>query len=253
MPQNPVCLSRLQPPAANRCPAKLQVRTALGDLDGAIVALEEALRLPVGVPHHTFYYQQLGMVKCKKAERTNDHVLWDAGLRALARAVQADPLNVNAWATAATNYMALGHERSAMRATEAAARLGTAREQALSALGVNYARVGRVSDAIRLFTQAWPSHAPRGPPRRDGEGGRVPAARAPAASEPEEGLGRVRARAGAGAEPRAASHSRRAAPRRVRSRRLAWLRGDRRGRGRAHAPAGSAAGPGFSANGDVSS
>lgn len=84
----------------------------MGDLDGAIAALDTALRLPAGMPHHSFYYQQLGMVKCKKAERSNDHVLWDEGLRGLTRAVQADPLNVNAWATAATNYMALGHERT---------------------------------------------------------------------------------------------------------------------------------------------
>ena len=41
-----------------------------------------------------------------------------------------------------------------MECTEADARLGSARGEALSALGVNYARVGRVRDAIRLFKQA---------------------------------------------------------------------------------------------------
>ena len=58
---------------------------------------------------------QLGASICKLAERKNDLVMWDKGIRHLAQAVYIDPLNVAAWAAASTNYMAMGYQKMAVR------------------------------------------------------------------------------------------------------------------------------------------
>ena len=99
------------------------------------------------------YHQQLAACACKLGEKQNDHIMWDKCIRHLAHSIYADPRNVVAWATAATNYMALGHEQLAIRASDAAARLSPTPD-ALAALGINYARVGRYGHAIRCFREA---------------------------------------------------------------------------------------------------
>jgi protein O-GlcNAc transferase len=126
---------------------------ALGEHSACMQAMDQALRLPSGVPHHSMYHQQMAACACKLGERLNDHILWDKCIRHLTQAIGADPQNVVAWATAATNYMALGYEQMAIRASDTAARLSP-KADALSALGINYARVGRYRDAIRCFRRA---------------------------------------------------------------------------------------------------
>lgn len=99
------------------------VRWARGDLEGCISAVEHALSLPSGHPHHSAYHHQLGVATCKLGEMRNDLVLFDRGIRHLATAVQINPLNVQAWASAATNYMAMGYQGIATRLTDTASRL----------------------------------------------------------------------------------------------------------------------------------
>ena len=127
---------------------------ALGEHAKCMQALDRALRLPSGVPHHSMYHQQMAACACKLGEKKNDHILWDQCIRHLTQAIYVDPQNGVAWATAATNYMALGFEQTATRASDAAARLPHLGADALAALGVNYARVGRYAAAIRLFQRA---------------------------------------------------------------------------------------------------
>jgi Tfp pilus assembly protein PilF len=126
---------------------------AMGEHAPCMQALDRALGLPSGVPHHSMYHQQLAACACKLGEKQNDHIMWDKCIRHLAHSIYADPRNVVAWATAATNYMALGHEQLAIRASDAAARLSPTPD-ALAALGINYARVGRYGHAIRCFREA---------------------------------------------------------------------------------------------------
>ena len=126
---------------------------AMGEHTPCMQALDRALGLPSGVPHHSMYHQQLAACACKLGEKQNDHIMWDKCIRHLAHSIYADPRNVVAWATAATNYMALGHEQLAIRASDAAARLSPTPD-ALAALGINYARVGRYGHAIRCFREA---------------------------------------------------------------------------------------------------
>lgn len=99
------------------------VRWARGDLEGCISAVEHALSLPSGRPHHSAYHHQMGVALCKLGEMRNDLILFDRGIRHLATAVHINPLNVQAWASAATNYMAMGYQGIATRLTETASRL----------------------------------------------------------------------------------------------------------------------------------
>jgi len=128
-------------------------RYALGQHSACMEALDRALRLPSGTPHFSMYHQQMASCACKLGEKQNDHILWDKCIRHLSQAIYLDPRNVLAWATAATNYMALGYEQTAIRASDTAARLSPPPD-ALAALGINYARVGRYGEAIKCFRAA---------------------------------------------------------------------------------------------------
>mmetsp|Transcript_64394 Transcript_64394/g.158462 ORF Transcript_64394/g.158462 Transcript_64394/m.158462 type:complete len:654 (+) Transcript_64394:101-2062(+) len=129
------------------------VRFAGGDLEGSIVAIDKALKLPSGKVHHSQYHHQMGVSMCKLAESRNDLAMWDTGIRHLAQSVSIEPTNVFAWAAAATHYMAMGYQSMAMRLTDCAARLNPGAD-ALAALAVNYQRVHRMEQAVRAFTQA---------------------------------------------------------------------------------------------------
>lgn len=129
------------------------VRWAQGKLEGCVSAIEHALRLPSGRPHHSAYHHQLGVTLCKMGEMRNDLVLFDRGIRHLAQAVYINPLNVQAWASAATNYMAMGYQGIAVRITDTASRLDPGADS-LGALAINYVRVHRIPEAIRAFKKA---------------------------------------------------------------------------------------------------
>jgi len=117
-------------------------RYAMGEHATCMQAIDQALRLPSGVPHHSMYHQQMAACACNLGERQNDHIICDKCIRHLAQSIYIDAQNVVAWATAATNYMAVGYEQMTIRASDTAARLSPGAD-ALAELGINYARVGK--------------------------------------------------------------------------------------------------------------